>query len=89
MSWSLSFEFENGKPVGDAANKLSAITSPEHRDQANLAVQTVFTLIASGVVGDPDGKYNVSLSGHGNKGHVPAPGWANDCLGINVYQVGQ
>jgi hypothetical protein len=85
MSWSLSFDFENGEPQGDAAEKLSVI-EPPHRDQAEEAVRSVFQLAASGVVGDPNGKYKVTLSGHGNPDHKPAPGWGNDFVTISVYQ---
>lgn len=85
MSWTLSFDFENGEPKGDAAQKLAAI-EPPHRDQAEEAVRAVFQLVASGVVGDPNGKYRAVLSGHGNPDHKPAEGWTNDAVNVGVYQ---
>jgi hypothetical protein len=61
--------------------------TPEVEEQVNLATQAAQKLVRSGAFGNPEERdFIVSLSGHANPGHAPAPGYANDCVTINVTQ---
>jgi hypothetical protein len=60
---------------------------PEHLDQYREALASVFGILLSGVVGDSSKTFKVTVSGHGNPGHEPQSGWANDSMVISIYQV--
>lgn len=91
MSWGFSAKFKDGVPV-DEENALEQIkrikdSSVEHFEQFLNSVTAVDLLIGNGAFGDPDGLYQVTLSGHGNPGHKPAAGWTNDSLSLTIYQL--
>lgn len=63
------------------------LESSEHKAQFEAAQESAEALIESGALGNPAGKYNVSLSGHGNPSHAPVTGWANDYVSVSVSQI--
>ncbi|HWV45479.1 MAG TPA: hypothetical protein VN039_05545 [Nitrospira sp.] len=90
MSWSASLVVRAGEPEprdGDVSlNNVDEV--PEHLEQYREALSAAFGILLSGVVGGKDKNYTINLSGHGNEGHEPASGWANDMLSITISQVG-
>lgn len=60
--------------------------APHVQEQVDKAKATALAIVKSGVIGDADAHFFVSLSGHANPGHVPAEGWANDCISVSVSQ---
>jgi hypothetical protein len=92
MSWSASL---GATPASEIDEKIATCaTAPpeenmdEHvKEAVDLARDTAKAIIASGVVGDAEKSFTVSMSGHSNEGHEPADGWANDCMTVNVVQV--
>lgn len=88
MSWSVSYSsratFDANSPASESPT--GAATAPELADQVGAAREAATAVIASGAVGDPAGDYMVFLNGHANPEHRPTPGWANDCVGVNVTQ---
>ena len=84
MSWSISGTIEN-KDIDFVPGP--DIEGEEARHQAEIAAFCVASFIESGSVGDPFGKYNFSISGHANPNHKPVPGWSNDSITINIYQM--
>lgn len=85
MSWSANFKMNKGYVVEPTAE--SNVEPEYHNDQYEEVLQSVWKLIDSGVFGDPKGEFNVHISGHGNPGHVPAVGWANDFVSITITQL--
>jgi hypothetical protein len=92
MSWSIGYanrrDFQE-----DRREYSSGVSDAEHvDDQVRVARAVVTQIIESGAVGRdtnvPGGHkdFTVTLSGHGNAGHEPAQGWANDCLSIHITQ---
>lgn len=89
MSWSLSISsvqqddfashlkaaFERTKPQIEQSN-------PAGMDQAEAAVGMVCEIVDKGLVGS--GLIYATLSGHGNPGHQPTKGWANDEIRIHL-----
>lgn len=92
MSWSLSTivpaRANVSSVLADArAKSPTQEATVEAREQIDGAVEMVDELIVRGVLGDPDKfDFSVSLSGHANASHEPAPGWSNDSVSINIYQ---
>ena len=86
MSWSARFEIKAGE-----RDKGSIIESnvevAHHYDQYVQAVLAAHNLIETGVFGDPEGRYGVNLTGHGNPDHVPTTGWGDDYVTININQL--
>lgn len=61
--------------------------SPEVEDQLVAAKHAALVLAHSGAVGDPaSARVTVYFGGHGNPGHAPTPGWANDAIWVNISQ---
>jgi hypothetical protein len=88
MSWSEYFTNIDADQVLES-QQPSTEASEEHQEQFAVARAAASRLIDSGLVGDPAKfLFNVTLSGHGNPNHEPTPGWANDCIAINVSQAG-
>lgn len=56
--------------------------NPDGLDQAAAAVRLVAALVEAGVVGS--GLVSAELSGHGNPGHAPQPGYAHDQIRITL-----
>lgn len=52
--------------------------------QIDAAAKAAASLLNSGALGD--GPWTLTLSGHANPDHKPAPGWANDAVTIAAYQ---
>lgn len=50
--------------------------------QFRAAVAAAAALVASGALGA--GPFTVNVSGHANPGHEDMPGWATDCISVNV-----
>lgn len=86
MSWSASFTVKDDDVIDDSVVE-SGVEPDQHSDQYEEALNCVWSLLRSGVVGGDDKEYRVILSGHGNPNHEPASGWANDCVTIQVVQV--
>jgi hypothetical protein len=86
MSWSASFDYENGSPVEETVSE-SNVSPDYHNDQYEEALSAAWGIIDSGVLGDPKGKYRITFSGHGNPGHVPLAGWSNDSVSFSIYQL--
>jgi uncharacterized protein YgbK (DUF1537 family) len=86
MSWSVSTQ---GTPdnVRDRINALepSYEGTAAREDQIKAAKVTAIALLDSGCVGTGEA-FSVSLSGHANDNHAPAPGWAN-CVMVSVVQI--
>jgi hypothetical protein len=85
MSWSVYgtyqknlFEYKSVSNVADVE---------EHQEQYQVVSEMVRDIVSSGAVGDPDGKYYVTMNGHGNPDHKPKEGWSNDFVSINIQQV--
>lgn len=86
MSWSKQFKWENCS-LTENDNSPKVELSEESLDQLNVAKRAVNAIILTGAMGSVDETYNVSLTGHSNPGHEKTPGWSNDSLIINIYQV--
>lgn len=84
MSWSASWTVDDG--VWEDSSE-SNVALEYHADQYREALDAAWGLIKSGVVGDPDAKYRVTLTGHGNPNHEPLSGWSNDFVSVAIYQV--
>lgn len=84
MSWSARFVVRNGEftEVGPPSN----VDVKHHKDQFKVAKRVATSLIKSKAFGDPEGAYDVTFSGHGNEGHVPTDGWADDFINIGLSQ---
>jgi hypothetical protein len=88
MSWSASFKVdEHGEVVDESVNE-SNVDLPHHQDQYEAALNCVWDVLRTGALGRGKG-FQVNLSGHGNEGHVPAPGWSNDSLSLTIYQLSE
>lgn len=82
MSWSASgFAYK-----GEVEISIPGEISPESGEQASEASKAVQAIVKSGVLGDPQAKYHVSIVGHANPDHSPTAGWSNDSLNINITQ---
>lgn len=88
MSWSASFDYINGDVVDETVTE-SNVALDYHTDQYEEGLNAAWTIIKTGVLGDPNGHYRITFSGHGNPGHVPLAGWSNDSITINIYQISQ
>lgn len=88
MSWSASYIW-NGNKQTEISVHLQTELPVESKAQADVAFDASAALILSGAVGSPEKKYKVMLSGHANPGNEPNPGWSNDSLTINIYQLGE
>ena len=87
MSWGMSYTHTQDTLIPDAElQKIKALSS-EAQEQFAHAVGAVDRLVNSGVVGDPEGTYQVYISCHANPEHKPTEGWANDALSISITQV--
>jgi hypothetical protein len=85
MSWGASYKVIYGEWH---ETSVSNVEVAQHQDQYLEALAAAKQLVDSGVFGDLS-KFDfiVTTSGHGNEGHVPSPGWSNDFVSINIYQV--
>lgn len=86
MSWSVSYESKENFTNDVRSPGSSGIDTAEAAEQLTAARGVAIHLMESGVLGAKDGDYCVYLNGHANPEHRPAPGWANDCVGVNVSQ---
>ena len=86
MSWSANFRVKNHERVKESIFESNVEVAYSY-DQYVQAVLAAHTMIDSGVLGDPDGEYAVTLSGHGNPDHVPTVGWSLDYVTVNIAQV--
>lgn len=90
MSWSASVP---STPAADFPAAIYAAVPggtppflPEVIEQLDAAKAAAEAIFESGAVGDSTHSYAVSMSGHANTGHGPAPGWANDQVSITISQ---
>ena len=83
MSWSARYTYGAEGGVDFSGNP----EMPEVATQFDQAVKSVNYLIQSGVLGSPNGKYNIFLSGHANENHQPKEGWSNDSVTISITQI--
>lgn len=88
MSWSLTYtsyeDFVNDHPTNPPWQNEAVQTEVD--EQVREARETVERLVESGVIGTSAKDFHVTISGHANKDHEPASGWANDCISISVSQ---
>ncbi len=88
MSWGTRTLVEVSK---DAINipdpVLSDEVESEQAEQLAAAREALAALVDA--VGRPGDKVVVTLSGHANPGHGPRPGWANECVTVQVTAVPQ
>src|SRR5512142_3484513 len=101
MSWSGRISIPKGTAYREAEKQVVdlAVAGQPASDAAEEAIQTakmmVINVLASGAVTgshvDEPLRHgiSVSISGHANPGHDPAPGWSNDSMTVSVYQVGE
>ena len=82
MSWSAQGEANNGEVEISIPGEITK----ESADQASQASKAVQAIVKSGVLGDPGGKYFVSMTGHANPDHEPVAGWSNDTIHISITQ---
>lgn len=85
MSWNRSYVSKADFDADVAAPGSSTVVDAE---QLAAARNAAVAIMASGAVGGEGKDFVVSLSGHGNPGHEPTRGWANDCVTVNVSQKG-
>lgn len=90
MSWSTTLERKpwDGLKV---LNKSNVDEVPEHREQYKAAIGAVNALLMVHInsIGGFDKTYRIILTGHGNPGHEPTEGWANDFISITITQVSE
>jgi hypothetical protein len=90
MSWSVTKTITpNELPTDEMPGDLEEAVkgqNPAGIDAATDAWGAVIGLLRTGNLGTPDKQYFVSMSGHGNPGHEPTPGWANDEVRITIQQ---
>ena len=93
MSWAVTGIRLNNGEVGELDEKrLLEFTeedkyTDEVREQVASALEALLVLLSHNALGKPkENNYVVSISGHANPGHKPAPGWAKDCVTITVSQ---
>ena len=84
MSWQAYGTIKGGKlelTVGDLTEEMEK--------QLDVAAGVAHDLAASGALGDKDGEYRVTLTGHANPEHKPVAGWSNDFINVVITQVGE
>lgn len=87
MSWSASYTNIDGVRDDFDPSKVQPPNLDDHvREAFDTAVKAALDMINSRHYG-VDCKWNVTLSGHANVGHVPVSGWVNDCVTVAVSQV--
>lgn len=75
---------------GMTVDYYGGIPKPYVDDQVLAAKAAAIVLAKSGTVGNTGtaGKsVRITIAGHGNEGHEPSKGWANDYVSVNVTQV--
>lgn len=87
MSWNASYnskaEFAANTPNHESP---TGTANDPTNDQAAAARAAAQAIIDSGAVGDESRDFVISISGHVNPEHAPTPGYANDCVTINISQ---
>jgi hypothetical protein len=93
MSWSVTYQAKNRDLTDESEKQLEEwlqgpvdAMSDEAKEQIVNTMLVAMGLIDSGVVGDPNGYYSVTLSGHANPEHKKTSGWANDYVALSIYQ---
>jgi hypothetical protein len=86
MSWSATFKVDASNEEAVELVTSSGLDTDEHKLQHDQGLIAAMQLLMSGVVGSHERVYTVTLSGHGNPGNEPAPGWSNDFVNIQVVQ---
>jgi hypothetical protein len=90
MSWSKGFpnkeSFGNKEQREEARASVISQSGADAGQQFDAACTAADIVINSGSIGDSAKDFSISLSGHSNPNHEPTPGWANDCVTINIYQ---
>lgn len=88
MSWGTRTLVEASKDAIEVPDPvLSDDVGSEQAEQLTAAREALAALV--GAVGRPGDKVVVTLSGHANPGHAPRPGWANECITVQVTAVPQ
>lgn len=83
MSWSVEYTTE-----GNTEISLLGDESPEALAAMKVAVDVVGEILDSEVLGNKTTKrFRVNITGHSNPDNEPSPGWSNDYVNINVYQM--
>lgn len=87
MSWSVSF---SNKTVAE----LVELDADDNQLQAGLAREpftevrdALVEVLHSGVLGNLDGHFSGTMSGHVNENHEPLPGWSPDHFTLNCQRV--
>lgn len=99
MSWSFGFTVDGTMGSFDSESKAHAKRYHEEQaafgnevasdvaEQIDAAKDAARLILGSKCVGSGKKTYNVTLSGHANPNHEPAPGHANDTVTISITQV--
>lgn len=83
MSWSVEYTTFN-----EAEIRFIGDDTDEAHAAMKSAVDAVSEILASGALGDPEVKrFAVSISGHSNVGNTPVPGFSNDYMNVNIFQM--
>jgi hypothetical protein len=77
-----------GQQIIDSMRATGNDNCAVERDRALATARgTVIQTLMNGVLGNPEEHaYQVNISGHANPENQAAPGWANDCLNIQIHQ---
>jgi hypothetical protein len=87
MSWSRTIdvtELEDLRKV-ELAMPHDQHAGPEASDQLSNALEAAAAIISSGAVGESP--WRVMLGGHANPDHMPAGGWAEEMVSIQVLHL--
>lgn len=83
MSWSIDYTTFN-----EAEIRFVGEDTEENNAAMQATVDAVGSIIASGALGDPSKKrFAVRVGGHNNPGNEPVPGYSNDYVNINIFQM--
>lgn len=83
MSWSVEYTTFN-----EAEIRFIGDDTEEANAAMKSAVEAVGAMIDAGAFGDKNvKKFAVRISGHTNPGNEPVPGFSNDYVNINVFQM--
>jgi hypothetical protein len=82
MSWSASFGSRAALEMDDPSSR----SENANAEQYNLARRIAKQIIESGAIGDEHKGYTITISGHANPGHEPAPGMSTDGINVTVFQ---
>lgn len=91
MSWTCQIPTVHADEAEDAILDAPVagqdINSTHVYKAAKAAKECAMHILTQGAVGGPDKQFAISLGGHANTGHEPAPEWCNDTITVSVRQL--